>query len=277
MNPKAKAKEGNTPAYLMIGSPITQVKSPAIFNRYFREQGIEAEMRALNISPDQLTAFLAELRQSTTVKGCIVTVPHKRAAAQQMDELSDRARALSSVNVIRVADGRLIGDMVDGLGFVNALRLHGFDPKGKRVALIGIGAAGSAIAHAIAESGASHISLQDINESLYPRIRDILLKTRPNLSLTFGLNDLKGFDLAINASPVGMDSETDLPFPTLGLSPHTFVAEVVTEPKLTPWLRAALKAGCPVLYGEEMVRGQIGLTGKHMGLDIPAPSSLRAD
>jgi shikimate dehydrogenase len=68
-----------------------------------------------------------------------------------------------------------------------------------------------------------------------------------------------------------MNGDPKLPYPTDTLAPGTLVADVVTEPKTTPWLTAALGKGCDVLYGAEMVYGQFGLMGRHLGLDIPDP------
>jgi shikimate dehydrogenase len=88
------------------------------------------------------------------------------------------------------------------------------------------------------------------------------------------LHTLQGFDLVVNATPVGMNDDPRVPFPTQALSPPTLVADVVTNPKVTPWLAAALKNGCAVQYGAEMVYGQFGLMGRHLGLEIPDPENF---
>jgi shikimate dehydrogenase len=80
--------------------------------------------------------------------------------------------------------------------------------------------------------------------------------------------------LVVNATPVGMNDDPDVPFPTDTLSSSTLVADVVTNPKVTPWLAAALKNGCDVQYGAEMAYGQFGLMGRHMGLEIPDPQDF---
>jgi shikimate dehydrogenase len=68
---------------------------------------------------------------------------------------------------------------------------------------------------------------------------------------------------------VGMNDDPNVPFPTDTLSPSALVADVVTNPEVTPWLAAALEKGCEVQYGAEMVHGQFGLMGRHMGIEIP--------
>ena len=94
------------------------------------------------------------------------------------------------------------------------------------------------------------------------------------MRISFELKSLEGFDLVVNATPVGMNDDPHVPFPTESMSPPTLVADVVTNPKVTPWLAAALKKGCEVQYGAEMVYGQFGLMGRHLGLAISDPEDL---
>ncbi len=137
---------GRTLVYPMIGHPVAQVKSPATFNRYFREKRIDAVMVTIDVHPADVGHFFALLRGWQNCPGCIVTIPHKQEAARQADDLSPTARDLAAVNVIRrTGHGRLAGDIVDGLGFLEALRTHGFDPRGKSAAVFGAGGAGGAI------------------------------------------------------------------------------------------------------------------------------------
>jgi shikimate dehydrogenase len=96
------------------------------------------------------------------------------------------------------------------------------------------------------------------------------------MKISFELTSLEGFDLVVNATPVGMNDDPNVPFPTVTLSSSTLVADVVTNPKVTPWLASALEkdCDCEVQYGAEMAYGQFGLMGRHMGLEIPDPDDL---
>ncbi len=260
---------GTTTFYTMIGTPIIQVKSPLFYNRYFAENGIDAVMIAMDVPIDQVKNHFQLMRSISNFGGCIATIPHKQAAMKCMDEISKRAQDLSSVNVVRVEKGRLIGDMVDGLGFMLAVKTHGFSMGGKRAAIIGGGGAGAAIAQAIAESGANEIVIKEVRTERHGFLERLLVKTNPSMKISFELTTLEGFDLVVNATPVGMNDDPNVPFPTDTLSSSTLVADVVTNPEVTPWLAAALAKGCEVQYGAEMVHGQFGLMGRHMGLEIP--------
>lgn len=265
---------GTTKFYTMIGTPVIQVKSPSLYNRYFADHGIDAVMIAMDVPVDQVKDHFNHMRRISNFGGCIVTAPHKQAAVDCMDEMTPRARDLCSVNVVRKRKGRLIGDMVDGLGFMVALNINGLLIGGKRAAIIGGGGAGAAIAHAIASSGVDKIVIKETQTQRHMFLKRLLKKVNPEIKVSFELTCLEGFDLVVNATPVGMNDDPNIPFETQTLCSSTLLAEVVTNPKITPWLAAGLKKGCKVQYGIEMAYGQFGLMGRHMGLDIPDPVDL---
>lgn len=260
---------GRTLVYPMIGHPIAQVKSPTTFNRYFRDKRIDSIMIPIDIHPAEVVHFFSLLRGWRNCPGCVITVPHKQEAARQADELSPRARDLGAVNVLRRTEqGRLIGDMVDGLGFLEALRRNGFDVSGKRAVVFGAGGAGSAIAYAIAEAKAAELVVIDTDGTRQQHLLDLIALRYPAVVLSQELVSLVGFDLAVNATPLGMNGDPNLPFPLDSLESHAFVADVVTEPEITPWLEGAKKRGCRIQTGYEMTLGQFTLMGRHMGISF---------
>jgi shikimate dehydrogenase len=265
---------GTTTFYTMIGTPIIQVKSPLFYNRYFAEHGIDAVMIAMDVPADQVKIHFEHMRAIPNFGGCIVTIPHKQAAVDSMDKISRRAEDLLAVNVVRVENGRFIGDMVDGLGFMVALKRHGLSVRGKRAAIIGGGVTGAAIAQAIAGLGPDEMVIREIRAERLEFLEHLLKNTNPDMKISFELTSLKGFDLVVNATPVGMNGDPHLPFPMDTLERSALVADVVTTPEVTPWLAAALRKGCEVQYGAEMAYGQFGLMGRHMGLKIPDPEDL---
>jgi len=273
-NTRGVIPTGTTSFYSMIGTPIIQVKSPLIYNRYFADHGMDAVMIAMNVPSDQVNNHFKHMRAISNFGGSIVTIPHKQAAVDSMDEMSERAKVLVSVNVVRAENGRLIGDMVDGLGFMVAIKNHRLSIPGKRVAIIGGGGAGAAIALEIAQAGADEIVIKEIRTERHGLLEHLLKDANPEIKVSFELHTLEGFDLVVNATPMGMNDDPRVPFPTQTLSPPTLVADVVTNPKVTPWLAAAIKKGCAVQYGAEMVYGQFGLMGRHLGLEIPDPENF---
>ena len=260
---------GASQTLCIVGHPTVQVQSPAAFNARFAALGIDAVMFSVDLAPDAIDAFVTVLRGWENSPGCVVTVPYKQAMAAACDSLSSRARALGAVNVVRrEQDGRLSGDMTDGLGFARAARGHGVELSGCSAAVLGCGGAGSAIAHALAEAGAAELYLTDPDADRLAGVAAMLRKDFVTLQAHEGVGDLSDLDIVANASPVGMNDDDRLPFPTDTLKPATLVADVVTRPEITPWLAAAQAAGCTIQKGAEMTLGQIVEMAAHLGFNF---------
>lgn len=264
---------GATQLVAIVGHPVSQVKSPANFNGYFANAGQDLAMIAMDVRPQSIGACVELLRGWENLLGCVVTIPHKQAFGVLVDKLSERARVLGSVNVVRrEADGQLVGDMVDGLGFLNAARDKGFDPRGARALVVGAGGAGGAIAHALCEAGAAELTILDIDESRRDSLVSLLQKNFTSVVLPHEKHNLASLDLVVNATPIGMQQTSAMPIAEhllQSLQPQTLVADVVTSPALTPFLTFAMGKGCRVQSGPEMARAQLELLGVAMGV-MPA-------
>ena len=265
---------GTTQVVAVIGHPIAQVKSPDNFNRYFAEQHMDSVMIPVDIAPDAVAAYLNALRGWQNMTGVLVTVPHKQRAAALVDELTPRARRLNAVNVIRkLADGRLQGDMLDGVGFQLAAEAQGFQPAGKQALLSGCGGVGSAIAWGLCEAGIRQLALHDQNPTTRQRLHDLLAEAFPAVQLSALPDTLHGVDLLVNGSPAGMAGFDELPLPQAlldTLDSATHVADVVTAPVMTPLLTFAAARGCRVQTGPEMALAQMTLMGQFIGAIPPA-------
>lgn len=261
---------GSTELVAIIGSPIAQVKSPENFNAWFAEQDKDLAMIAIDMREQALDGFLAALRGWQNLRGCVVTVPYKQVLATRLDAVSERSAALRSVNVIRrEADGRLVGDIVDGEGFLNAARRHGFDPAGKRALVIGAGGVGSAIAYSLCQGGVIQLALSDLSAERVESLCSLLRRDFPGIDISGEYQSLGNLDLVVNASPVGMGDTGELPLLATvleTLQAHTLVADVVTKPEITPLLAFARRMGCRVQTGPEMAYAQVGNLGHFMGV-----------
>ena len=257
---------GSTKVIPVIGNPTPQVKAPHFFNAYFKRQNIDAVMIAMEMADDAAGKFLDLLRGWTNCPGAIATIPHKQHTAAACDELSDRASALGVANLVRrEADGRLIGDMSDGEGCVQAMRDHGVDPADKMALVVGTGGAGSAIAYALAEAGAANLSLLDLDSGRTAKLAGMLHDQFPATSVSTERPDLAALDIAVNGSPVGMNGDPNLPIPLDGLRSSAIVCDAVTSPEKTPWLQAAAAIGCKTSTGNDMVRGHFPILCSHLG------------
>jgi shikimate dehydrogenase len=136
---------GTTRVIGLIGTPIVQVKMPGVMNRYCAEHGIDVVLIPMDVAPGGVPELMRMIRSWNNLLGIICTVPYKQVTAALCDVLTDRARRLTTANVVRRnADGTLTGDILDGEGFIAAARANGCAPEGKRAAVIGAGGVGSA-------------------------------------------------------------------------------------------------------------------------------------
>lgn len=243
---------GKTRLYYIVGDPIAQVKSPDGMTAGFAERGLDAVVVPAHVSRESLGDFFAGAKATQNVDGIIATVPHKFGAAEQCDELSERARFLGSANVVRrMNDGKWFGDQVDGLGFVQALRNTGFEPGGKRALLVGAGGAGSAIAQALLDAGVASLGICDQDV----RRRDHLVERLASLGLgavSAAESDPAGLDLVVNATPQGMREGDPSPVRVASLTAGMAVGDVITAPAVSPLIAAARAAGCRTVTGLQM-------------------------
>lgn len=256
---------GKTKILGLVGNPVAQVKMPGYLNPHLESIGQDIALVPFDVSPEHLEHYVGVLRHGANFLGSLVTVPHKQAFAGHVDHLSERAQALGAINVVRRdADGSLHGDHTDGFGFLNASRRHGFTPAGRSALVVGVGGAGSAIAHALCEAGVKRLCIVDVDQGRLQAMKGLLGRSFPKVDLQTEISTLAGLDLVLNATAVGMRAED--PLPLSGnlldtLQPTTLVGDVVTAPAETPLLHFARHRGCRIQKGAEMAKASMGFIG----------------
>jgi shikimate dehydrogenase len=247
---------GQTRAAGVIGTPIRHSLSPAIFNAAFTAAGLDWAYLAFDVPEGAAGLALGGMR-ALGLDGLSVTMPHKAAVLDGLDELSPDAEALGAVNCISRRGALLHGDNTDGAGFVDALRLdEGIDIDGMRCAVIGAGGAGRAITRALVATGAAAVVV--VNRSTEPAERAAALAGAAARVGT--LDDLPEVDLVVNATPLGMgvvvttagDPEP-LPVDVERLAPGQVVVDLVYHPPVTPLLAAARARGLHAVNGLGML------------------------
>nr|WP_315431052.1 shikimate dehydrogenase [uncultured Albidiferax sp.] len=243
---------GATRVHFIVGDPIAQVKSPAGVSQAFHDRGHNAYVMPAHVAPAQLAAWLDGVSLAQNVDGVIVTVPHKFASFELCATTSERAAFLHTVNTMRRnPDGSWHGDMFDGLGFVSAMQDNGCQPAGKKALLVGAGGAGSAIAHALVVAGVSSLAIFDPDAARRSTLVD-RLASLGKCPVTHGSSDPTGFDIVLNASPVGMQASDPVPVDADKLLASMFVGCVITAPAITPLIAAARAQGCQTMTGAHM-------------------------
>jgi shikimate dehydrogenase len=243
---------GATRVIFIVGDPIAQVKSPYGVTEAMRAHGAEVIVVPAHVKPADIDDFFALTQRMPNVDGIIVTVPHKFDAARLSSHVTARARSIGAANIVRrAADGTWEADMCDGEGYVAGLRKAGCEPKGRRALLVGAGGAGSAIAHALIDAGVATLALHEADVARRDALAAKLRAYGPLLP-TVGSTDPSGFDLVINATPMGMKAGDPLPVLVDKLVATTFVGDVVTMPPVPPLIEAARARGCPTMTGAGM-------------------------
>lgn len=258
---------GRTRVLGILAHPTEHVKAPPKINRIARERGSDAIMVPMNVAPKDFEGFVNGLRTLLSFDGAIVTVPYKQAILALCDELSEQAAAVGAANVIRrLPDGRLVGDQLDGVGFLQGLLHAGIEVAGQSVYLVGAGGAANAVAFALANAGISRLTLANRSEHKSTELKERLLRHYPSLDVALGTRDPSGHQLVINGTSLGMHAADPLPLDVDQLTAQMTVAEVVQEPERTALLIAAESIGCRVHLGRHMLEHQVQLMADFLGL-----------
>lgn len=258
---------GRTRVLGILAHPTEHVKAPPAINRIARSRGSDAVMVPMNVAPAGLASVIDALRVLESFDGAIVTVPHKQAILPLCDRVSDRAQAVGAANVLRrEPNGQLVGDQLDGIGFLAGLTHAGITVSDKAVYLAGAGGAANAIAFALADASVLRLTLYNRTREKIEVLRSNLCALYPNLTVTLGTSDPSGHDLVINATTLGMNPADPLPLDASKLTPDMVVAEVIMEPEITPLLSVAQAKGCSIHLGHPMLEHQLQLMADFLGL-----------
>jgi shikimate dehydrogenase len=258
----------------VIGDPIAQSKSPAIHDFWLGKLNIAAEYRAQHVTAEQLAEYISSRRSDDNWRGCNVTMPHKLAVIPLLDALDPLAAKIGAVNtVVRQADGSLLGLNTDATGFLEPIlgkleERHLF----RMARVLGTGGAARAIVAALAEHGFT-IVLAGRDPAKARAIIDELAKQGEHhvIDLThfaepteFEFDDREGcLDLVVNASPLGMRGQSELPFDWSHAPPGAIAYDIVTDPLETDFLKNARDAGHITLDGLHMLIGQAAIAFTH--------------
>lgn len=260
-----KRISGHTRLLALIGSPVGHSGSPAMYNYSFEKLGLDYAYVAFDVKEDGVKEALDAMRLFH-MRGMNVTMPDKVEAARYMDELSPAAQIIGAVNTIVNEDGKLIGHMTDGEGFVNNLKDHGVSIVGKKLVVAGGGGAATAIQVQCALDGAKEIAIFNKRDSFFERTVATAEKIRAAVPTcivnVYDIDDetrlkeeLETADIFVNATIVGMkpmDDQSIIKDVSM-LRPELVVADIVYNPEETKLLKDAKAAGCTCVGGKGML------------------------
>lgn len=221
----------------------------------------------MQIVRGDLGVAIAGLRAMQNFAGAVVSMPHKSAIVALLDELTPEAALVGAVNVIRrELDGRLVGTMLDGEGFVGGLRAAGHEVAGKACLLVGAGGAASAVALALAAHGCASLRIVNRTEAKAAALATRVAQAFPAVPISVG-DGGEAYDLAVNATSLGMRPDDELPMSLELVERTALVAECVAAPERTRLLDLAAAKGRRTHTGVPMLTAQMDLILAFLGAD----------
>jgi shikimate dehydrogenase len=268
---------GHTELIAHIGYPTHSFKAPMIYNPWFDKAGVNARVVPMGCKPEEYAEFLKLVFKLSNIRGALITMPHKVTTIGLLDVVFPAAAIAGACNAVRLGpNGELQGDMFDGEGFVRGVQRKGLKLQGAIALVVGAGGVGCAIAASLAAAGVASLGLFDVNSSSADRLAGRLRQHYPALQVITGSNDPTGFDLVVNATPMGMNVGDAMPMDVSRIASTTFVGEVVMKTEMTSFLAAAAERGCRVQIGTDMLFEQIPAYLEFFGLPSTTPEELRA-
>ena len=267
---------GTTRLIAHLGVPTQSFRAPLIYNPWFDSRGIDARVVPMGCEVENYPEFLKLLFKLRNISGALVTMPHKVTTVDLLDEASPAVLIAGSCNAVRAdADGQLVGDMFDGEGFVRGMLRKGRSVAGSRALVVGSGGVGSGIAAALAQAGVAELGLFDSRASVAGNLAERLRRHCPEVSVRTGSNDPAGWDVVVNATPMGMNPGDPMPVDVSRIDASAFVGEVVMKQAETPFLAAARQLGCTTQIGADMLYEQIPAYLEFFGFPAATSDELR--
>lgn len=260
----------------LIGDPVGHSLSPVMQNAAFRACGLDWQYELLETPRTQLGETVSRLRTNGFVSAN-VTIPHKEAVIEFLDDLTDHARQVGAVNTIIKRDDKLIGENTDVYGFTQALREASVELRGARAAILGAGGAARAAAFALAEHGAARIAIMNRTEKRAVKLVNDLCAHFPNLAVEVNsIAALATADLVVNATSVGMSPNENASPMRWAFPPGVVAIDLVYRPLHTKFLRDAERAGARPIGGVSMLVHQ-GAAAFKLWTGQDAPVELMLD
>jgi shikimate dehydrogenase len=235
---------------VLLGHPVAHSVSPKIHNAALHAAGINLDYAAIDVLPADLRSTLFALRKEGAAGN--VTIPHKQAVFGLCDHVTNVAKCAGAVNTFWVQDGALVGDNTDVAGFDFAARdllESAKAPLPRRVTMIGAGGAAAAVATAVMDWDGPELVIWSRDNRRATALAQRFANASAEADL---LSAVKGSDLVINATPLGMVDD-ELPVPVGALSRKCPVFDLVYRKGETAWVRAARDAGHPASDGLPML------------------------
>jgi shikimate dehydrogenase len=253
------ARRRETRLFGVLGDPVDHSLSPAMHNAAFAATGLPHVYLRYRVPLAALPEALGEARQ-LGMRGLNLTVPLKEAVLPLVDALTPEAARIGAANTLVLDGRRVVADNTDGRGFLAALRGR-VALRGAHAVLIGAGGSARAVGAALAGSGCTRLTIANRTPARAEALAERLRRLGRADTRVVGLEALAGGDvladaaLVVNTTPVGLAGRGVRV--RAGASPRgCLFVDLVYDPRPTPFLAGAARAGRPTLDGSGMLLEQ---------------------
>ena len=259
---------GSTRVFMILGDPVGQVRAPESFNHLFARHGVDAVLVPALVAPRDFAGFVRHTFLARNIDGLMLTIPHKTAMLALLDRCDRLGGIAQAVNVARRnPDGSIEGALFDGTGFVKGLDHFGIALPGKSALVVGTGGGGVAIAVSLADRGVARLALFDTDAARVAEAAASLRAAWPALDIAAATSaDPVGFDLVVNATPLGLRAGDPLPIDPARMDGGSAVVDILMKNQPTPLVRACAARGIVAHPGYEMMIQQAPETLDFFGL-----------
>ena len=247
--------------FALIGDPLGHSLSPSLHKAIYRQLEIDdASYRAIELNQDKLSGFFQGMRAGG-FDGVNVTIPHKSAVIDALDDIDPPARLLNAVNCIHQVHGTLVGYNTDVLGFAHSLASNQIDIEGNVFAILGAGGSAQAVAAVLAQGNAQTVYLVNRSQQRAQALSGLIQSMNAQVSAIVceadALNEV-GSTLSgiVNTTPVGMSPAiTESPLTLNKAIAHDGLAvvDLIYNPSQTQLLQEAESLGAKAINGMEML------------------------
>ncbi|MEX0370778.1 MAG: shikimate dehydrogenase [Tateyamaria sp.] len=249
---------GKIPLAGVIGSPIAHSKSPQLHRHWLKTLGLPGFYIPMDVSAQDLEQVLRTLPKAGFV-GVNVTIPHKEAAMELADLVTDRATLIGAANtLIFRKDGQIHADNTDGFGFIENLK-HGapdWNPAAGAATVLGAGGSARAVVASLLDAGVPEVLLTNRTRVRAEKLADDFGKKVQVVDWVQAGNILEDSTLVVNTTSLGMIGKPSMRVPLDGLRAGTVVTDLVYAPLRTDLLATADAAGCITVDGLGMLLHQ---------------------
>lgn len=248
--------------FALLGEPLGHSVSPVLHKAIYRQLEIDdASYRTIDLPEERLKSFFSGFRVGG-FDGVNVTIPHKAAVISLLDEVDSKAKLINAVNCVSRVGNRLTGYNTDLLGFAYSLRQNSVQIEGQEFAILGAGGSAQAVAVALAEGEAKHITLFGRTPERTEQLKQTIAAVNDSVTVVIAdeaslLERARQINCVINTTPVGMSPKTqESPIDSEFFAEHMVAFDLIYNPLQTAFLQHAEAKGAQTINGLQMLVAQ---------------------